>query len=475
MSSTVIKNNIPAMIVLGTLAKNSGGIDKSLKKASSGEKLTSAEDDASAWSISERMRVKMRSIGQATQNAQNDNSLMQTAEGALNSTLDILRNLKEKAINSANDANTDDDRHIIQKEVDGLIDQVDDNALVTFNGKHLIDGTHNSQTNSLLNSFANESLGNNMADPLVNWTNKNGDSLEIQSTDKIIISAVWQGKAFVSPEPQEIGDKNIVTLLEEWKSDTGIGDGVLWSTNRNFYGKDGQGREVPTPGGSFNRPPSPPPTGAPLPPPPPGDKTAEIISPRISTSQTDYNVPPDDTTIGLDHQFGSFNLSIVDAQGNVRKTVNRYIDNFKEVIRAQNKTDDNSLNFHVGADANVAIKFGFANMTAKGLALKGPDGTKIQVTTKDAANAAIGTFDTAISRVLDEQTRIGAARMRLEYAVSNLTISNDNVQNAESTIRDADMAKEMVNYTRNNVMMQASQAMLAQANQKSSDVLGLLQ
>ena len=91
--SSVINNNIPAMIVLGTLTKNSGGIDKSLKKASSGEKITSAEDDASAWSISERMRVKMRSIDQAKQNAQNDNSLMQTAEGALNSTLDILRNL----------------------------------------------------------------------------------------------------------------------------------------------------------------------------------------------------------------------------------------------------------------------------------------------------------------------------------------------------------------------------------------------
>ncbi len=469
--ASVVNNNIQAMIVLGTLTKNSGGIDKSLKKASSGEKVTSAEDDASAWSISERMRVKMRSIGQATQNAQNDNSLMQTAEGALNSTLDILRNLKERAVNAANDANTDDDRKILQKEVDGLIDQVDDNALVTFNGKHLIDGTHNSQTNSLLNSFANESLGNNVADPLVNWTNKHGESLEIQSTDKIIISAVWQGKAFVSSEPQEIGNKTIVTLLQEWESDTGISDGVLWSTNRNFYGKDGQGREIPTPGGSFNRPPSPPPTGAPQPP-TPGDKTAEIISPRVG--QTDYNVPPDGT-IALDHQFGSFNLSIIDAQGNVRKTVNRFVDNFHEVIRAQNKTDDNSLNFHVGADANVAIKFGFANMTAKGLALKGPDGTKVQVTTKDAANAAIGAFDTAISRVLDEQTRIGAARMRLEYAVSNLTISNDNVQNSESVIRDADMAKEMVNYTRNNVMLQASQAMLAQANQKSSDVLGLLQ
>ena len=452
--SSVVNNNIPAMIVLGTLTKNSGGIDKSLKKAASGEKITSAEDDASAWSISERMRVKMRATDQAKQNAQNDNSLMQTAEAALGSTLDILRNLKEKAVNAANDANTDDDRHTIQKEVDGLVDQIDDNALVTFNGKALIDGTHNSQTRHIFNSFANESLGNNVADPLINWTDRNGNSLEIQSTDKIIISAVWQGKAFVSSEPQEIGNKGIADLLRDWdRMYTGQKDTVLWSTNRAIYGKNGQEQEVPTPDG----------------------RTVEILSPRSASNQNDYNIPVDDTTIGLDHQFGSFNLSIIDAQGNVRKTVNRYVDNFKEVIRAQNKSGDNSLNFHVGAEANVAIKFGFANMTAKGLALKGPDGTKIQVTTKDNANAAIGAFDTAISRVLDEQTRIGAARTRLEYAVSNLTVSNDNVQNAESVIRDADMAKTMVNYTKSNVMLQASQAMLAQANQNSSSVLGLLQ
>lgn len=456
MASSVINNNISAMIVLGTLTKNSGGIDKSLKKASTGEKLNSAEDDASAWSISERMRVRMSSLDQATQNAQNDNSLMETVDAALTSTLEILRTLKERAINSANDSNTDDDRHQLQKEVDGLIDQVDDNALVTFNGKHLLDGTHNLRTNNLLNSFANSHLANVSA-PLVNWTNKAGDSLEIQSTDKIIISAVWQGKAFVSSEPQALvdstgADKDIVALLNEWKTDTGIGDAVLWSTDKDIYGYDGQGKEIPTPGG----------------------KKVEDVSPRPNNGEDDFNLS-NDSLIGLDHQFGSFNLSIIDAAGNVRKTVNRYVDNFHEVIRAHNKSEDNMLNFHVGAEANVAVRVGLSNMTAQGLAIKGPDGTKVQVTTKDNANAAIGAFDTAISRVMDEQTKIGAIRTRLEYAVSNLTIANDNVRNSESTIRDADMAKAMMNYTRNNVMAQASQAMLAQANQNSSSVLGLLQ
>ena len=456
--STVVKNNIPAMLVLNTLNKNSNGLGKSLKKVSTGERLTSAEDDAASFGISERMRIRIRALDQAIQNAENDNSLMQTAEAALGSTLEILRTLKERAINSANDSNTDDDRKILQKEIDGLIDQVDDNALVTFNGKYLIDGTKNVQTRHIFNAFANESLGSNVGTAkLIDWTNKAGDNLEILSTDKITISAVWQGKAFVST--YDIKDKTMTQILAEWDTDrnsgdiSGLEDGLRWTTNTSIYGKDGQEAEISTPGG----------------------KLVETISPRPNPPQTDYNIPVNDTIIALDHQLSSFNLSITDAQGNVRKTVNSFVDNFHEVIRAQNKSENNMLNFQVGSEANQAIRVGFSNMTAQGLAIKGKDGTKIQITTQKAANAAIGAFDTAISRVLDEQTKIGAVRTRLEYAVSNLSISRDNVTNAESTIRDADMAKEMMNYTRNNILLQTSQSMLAQANQNSSAVLSLLQ
>ncbi|MBR3746629.1 MAG: flagellin [Selenomonadaceae bacterium] len=460
--STVVKNNIPAMLVLNTLNKNSNGLGKSLKKVSTGERLTSAEDDAASFGISERMRVRIRALEQATQNAENDNSLMQVAEAALSSTLEILRTLKERAINSANDSNTDDDRKNLQKEIDGLIDQIDDNALVTFNGKYLIDGTKNVQTRHIFNSFANESLGDNVGtDKLIDWTNKAGDSLEILSTDKITISTVWQGKAYVS-QAYEIKEKTMSQILSEWDADRnnnttsdiyGLKDGLRWTPNTSIYGKNGQGQEVPTP----------------------GDKLVEDVSPRPDPPQTDYNVPASDTLIALDHQFSSFNLSITDAQGNVRKIVNSFVDNFHEVIRAQNKSENNMLNFQIGSEANQSIRVGFSNMTAQGLALKGKDGTKIQVTTQKAANAAIGAFDTAISRVLDEQTKIGAVRTRLEYAVSNLSISNDNVMNSESTIRDADMAKEMMNYTRNNLLLQTSQSMLAQANQNPSAVLSLLQ
>ena len=454
--STVVKNNIPAMLVLNTLNKNSNGLAKSLKKVSTGERLTSAEDDASSFGISERMRVRIRALEQATQNAENDNSLMQVAEAALSSTLEILRTLKERAINSANDSNTDDDRKNLQKEIDGLIDQIDDNALVTFNGKYLIDGTKNVQTRSMVNVFANESLGDNIRTaPLTDWTNKAGESLNIQSTDKITISFVWQGKAF--SHTYDIENNTMGTILSNSTADINaadIGSGILWTTDTDIYGYDGQDLEVSTPGG----------------------KKVEVVSPNLVTDLSQhYNHDYPDTMIALDKQFSSFNLSITDAQGNVRKAVNRFVNDYHEVLRAHNKSENNMLNFQVGSEANQAIRVGFSNMTAQGLALKGKDGTKVQVTTKDNANAAIGAFDTAISRVLDEQTKIGAVRTRLEYAVSNLSISRDNVINSESTIRDADMAKEMMNYTRNNILLQTSQSMLAQANQNSSAVLSLLQ
>ena len=99
----------------------------------------------------------------------------------------------------------------------------------------------------------------------------------------------------------------------------------------------------------------------------------------------------------------------------------------------------------------------------------------IDVTTKDNANVAINVLDTAITKVLSEQTKIGSVESRLDYTSANLTTASENVSAAESTIRDANMAKEMTEFTKNNILMQASQAMLAQANQSTQNVLSLLQ
>ena len=139
----VVKNNMSAINTLNILNKNSNALAKSLQKVSSGMRINSAADDASGYAISERMRVQIKSLDQDNRNTQNGNSMMRVAEGAVSSTVDILKTLKEKVINAANDTNTDIDRKTIQKELDQSIDQIDDNANVTYNGKYLVDGSHN--------------------------------------------------------------------------------------------------------------------------------------------------------------------------------------------------------------------------------------------------------------------------------------------------------------------------------------------
>ena len=124
----VVKNNMSAVSTLNILNRNQSALAKSLQKVSSGMKINSAGDDASGMAISERMRVQVRSLDQDDKNTKNGAALLRTAEGAVQSTIEVLKTLKEKAINAANDTNTDGDRRLIQIEIDKMIDQIDENA-----------------------------------------------------------------------------------------------------------------------------------------------------------------------------------------------------------------------------------------------------------------------------------------------------------------------------------------------------------
>ncbi len=212
----VVKNNMSAITTLNTLNKNSSALSKSLQKVSSGMKINSAADDASGYAISERMRVQIRSLDQANQNTQNGNSMMKVAEGAVSSTVDILKTLKEKAINAANDSNTDADRQTIQKELDQSIDQINDNANVTFNGKYLVDGSKNSQGNATYTTLTNQSLDVNTkaSDELTSLKARNGDSLEIVATDSITVSYVQAGKTHSTTFKVKDDNGKIATLQD---------------------------------------------------------------------------------------------------------------------------------------------------------------------------------------------------------------------------------------------------------------------
>jgi flagellin len=445
----VVKNNMSAVRTLATLNNNNTALSDSLSKVASGLKINSAKDDASGYAISERMRVQMRSLDQANQNTQNASSLMKNAEGAVERTVDILRTLKQKAIDAATDTNTDDDRATIQKELDQFIDQIDDNALITFNGKYLLEGSRAASGSAVKTHMTNQNLSTTTTNTtaLTDLANRNGESLEINSGDRVTVSFVLQGRTYTSTMTSVASDTNLSNVFSMFASATNAGTTVDSATFGGIEATGIQGSMIGTAASGkkiFTRD---------------GESAITLIAKKE----------------GLKGQISGLSISVSDSEGNVKKATNTALDAFKTSIYASNDTADGSVSFQIGASANQAIKVGLMDMRSEALGLKGKDGTTIQITTRAAANAAVSAFDNALSKALDQQTTIGAISARLDYTASNLTTSSENVQAAESTIRDADMAKEMTNYTKNNVLLQAAQSMLAQANQNSSAVLSLLQ
>ena len=436
----VVKNNMMAVNTLNTLNKNQSALSTSLKQVSSGMKINGAVDDASGYAISERMRVQIRSLDQDNQNTQNGNSMMKVAEGAVSSTVDILKTLKEKVINAANDTNTDDDRLTIQKELNQSIDQINDNANITFNGKYLVDGTHNQKVTATTTTFTNQSMSTATegASVLTALCDRTGRNLNIHTQDTITISYVNQGKTeTTSFKVSTCKFEDIIKQIS----------GVSTTGVNGTSSKVGASSIIGT----------------------------NVAGDTVYTASGESAITIYASGTGVGKSLGGITFSITDTQGNINKSANAVLDAFSEMIRAQDNSQDNSMNFQIGTRANQAIRVGMTDMRAQALGLQGSDGATLNISTRDKANAAINVLDNAISKALDQQTTIGAVQSRLNYTSQNLTTASENVQASESTIRDADMAKAMTNYTKNNVLMQAAQAMLAQANQSSSGVLSLLQ
>ncbi len=458
----VVKNNTSANNTLNKVDKNSKNLAKSLKKVSSGMRINGAADDASGYAIRERMRVQIRGLDQADANTQTGSSALKTAEGAVESTVDILRTLKEKVINAANDTNTDEDRKIIQKELDQMIDQIDDNAAMTYNGKYLVDGSHNNAVTGedvdgdgnfdgtrtyLANMGFKEGIDQDTE--LVNLVDSSERSLGIHSDDSLTVSFVKEGVTYTdvfSPIGTNMTLQNIFENEPTSSSPVRESGGSHAAENMEIYvgasassvGIDSTGEEIFTPDG----------------------KSAITIR---------------SLNAGLKDQIAGLTLCVNNADGTVNKSANTVLDNFQETVRAQNPSPDNAFVFQVGTKANQAVKVGLTDMRGYALGLKSEDGDALNITNQVSANAAINVLDNALQRALDQQTTLGSIISRLEYTSANIVTSSENTQASESTISDADMAKEMTEYTKNNVLLQASQSMLAQANQNSSAVLSLLQ
>ncbi len=441
----IVKNNMGAKNTLNELNKNEKAKSKDLKKLASGLKIGSAADDASGYAISERMAVQIRGLDQDSQNTQNSQALMKTASGALDSTMDILKTLKEKAINAANDTNTDADRATIQKEVDQAVQQINENAQVTYNGKTMLDGSKNSevtgpQGQGTSTYLTNEYFADNTSKTsrIVNLQSKTGENLNILPGDKIIVSYVKNGVTYTNAD-------NPVTVLKssrfghmfDWKPCNQDLD-IDHYSNTSKIGVGANGEDVYTADGK------------------------NAISYHAKNP-------------GLDGQIAGLTIRVEDSQGNPKKSINRIMDNFTETIRAQDPSPDNAMTFQVGTKANQSIRLGFTDMRSYALGLASKEGKAIDISSQASANAAISAFDNAVEKVLAQQTTLGAVTSRMDYTNANIVTASENVTASKSTISDADMAKEMTSFTKNNIITQAAQSMLAQANQSSSSVLSLLQ
>lgn len=432
-----INNYVMSIGILNTLNKHSASMANHLRHISTGLRIANVADDPAGWAIGQRMDVRIRGLDQANRNAQQSKSLLKVADGGISSTVDILRTLKEKAIEAANDTATTTDRQTIQKLFDQYADQIDDNALVTYNGKYLLDGSRQELSQKTQQAFTNEQLGKDtqLGTKLTDLTRRDGSSLNILAGDTVNVSYVKDGKTYSASYAAK--DTTVEDIFKQMNAIAGDVFDIAGMSDTAEIGTGAVGQTVKTVDGEN----------------------------AISVKAKDA---------GTAGSISGFTIGISDSQGQMKKTVNSALDAFTETIQAKDARADGSLKMQIGADANNTLNIPLGDMSSRALGLRGRDGSVLDVTTQKGANAAMDVLDKALERALDQETTVGAMSSRLDYTISNLTVQSENLTNAKSTLLDADMAKEMLAYTRENVLMQAAMAMLAQNNKNAGWFLSLL-
>ena len=394
-----INNNLMAMNThrqLG-ITNNSGG--KSMEKLSSGYRINRAGDDAAGLAISEKMRGQIRGLNQASRNSQDAISLVQTAEGALNESQAILQRMRELAVQSANDTNTDADRTELQSELTQLTSELDRIGNTTeFNTKKLLDGSAKGVTEEVKGTAA---LNNN--------------------SGVTVASAALEAL-------------NTVAGTEATKSNVN-GAYMLIRTDESA---------------SFAA----------------GD--FELIGPDGKTSS--HIVVTDKDTLTFDSALitgGATTLAVGDLHANMK--VGESMTFVFGKHESASSDLENSIMAQVGANSGQTAFISMGDMRSEALGVK-----QVDISTKFGAATAIETVNNAIQKVSSQRSSLGAVQNRLEHTIKNLDTSSENLQAAESRIRDVDMAAEMMEFTKNNILQQAAQAMLAQANNAPQGVLQLL-
>ena len=468
----VVQHNLTAMNSNRMLGLTTASQAKSTEKLSSGYKINRAADDAAGLSISEKMRKQIRGLTQASTNAQDGISAVQTAEGALNEVQDMLQRMNELAVKAANGTNSDDDRSYIQNEIDQLTTEIDRVAETTkFNETYLLKGDKSVADYSF-------SYGTTQA------VTATGAGVTMPGTNDGITGSKLT-VAFATPTADVTAEKQnaLADALKNSGIKVTIADGgstatysVDGYTVNGTQIKDGAGNVLATitEGGALKTA-----NGA--------DLTATIKA-TASTAATDANAGGDpiqyydkDGNKIAKNALGSYMTSADGTliEENAEKSLydkdgNKVTFNAADFTATRKPAGALTLKLHVGADAtdNNQISVDIDAMSASGL---GVAGLKVDGSNDTNAKNAIDTIKAAIQTVSTQRSALGAVQNRLEHTINNLDNVVENTTSAESQIRDTDMATEMVKYSNNNILSQAGQAMLAQANQSNQGVLSLLQ
>ncbi len=503
----VVQHNMQAANANRMLNVTTSAQSKSTEKLSSGYRINRAADDAAGLTISEKMRKQIRGLDQASTNAQDGVSSVQTAEGALTEVHSMLQRMNELATQAANGTNSkDSDRQAIQDEIDQLTTEIDRVSETTkFNETYLLKGEAGTKTINMkahdaglkgtltdngdgtatfvmdtLNAGDKVSIGGKnytiggTSDDLDTAFGKNGLDIDTKHQDISVNGTTYKYYAatvqtkdgqgitagYYSADPSTLADQKAATA-------TGV-DGKVTADLAALKTNATAGSTITV-----------------------GTKTVTLMKDDGKKGGTASDgIDDTDTTViskNKAYELASKELLKANQIGDTKGSAKVGVGNTATAIDLTNGTGTfqiqtgsaevaNSLAFslHVGADADMTNKIQ-VNIDAMDSASLGIKGLNVKDDSGNAATYAVDAISDAISKVSSQRSSLGAVQNRLEHTINNLDNVVENTTTAESRIRDTDMAEEMVNYSKNNILAQAGQSMLAQANQSNQGVLSLLQ
>ena len=446
----VVQHNMQAANANRMLNVTTGQQAKSTEKLSSGYRINRAADDAAGLTISEKMRKQIKGLDRASTNAEDGVSAVQTAEGALTEVHSMLQRMNELATQSANGTNSNTDRKAIQDEIDQLTTEIDRVSETTkFNETYLLKGdgaekAHNVNAHDAgLDGVTLTDKGDEVEVTLK--TLNAGDKISIAGKNYTIGATTDEAKELY--KNAKVGEKVTVGgTTYEIAAATNADKGQI--SKADLDGKIDKGTTVEY-----------------------GNKKVHVVDKTTGIDDNDSSI----ITAAKAYELETAEIvkaSSIGTDTAAKTKAGATPDKFTLTKGKVNYNDALSFNLHVGADADMTNKItvNIDSMNSAGLGVKG-----IKADTEQDATYAIDAIADAISTVSSQRSALGAVQNRLEHTINNLDNVVENTTSAESRIRDTDMAEEMVNYSKNNILAQAGQSMLAQANQSNQGVLSLLQ